>query len=239
LPPFVAAADVDKLIDLFDAIILATCDADGAPTDSGVCDPARDGGTSVCMGAPGDAGADPHDGALDAPPTDAEGDGDGALCVSRPLPRDFTSFNFSVRAASDRGCAGANVSYNLSLQSKTLWHYDCVNGQSITRRVDLIDAQIDTIFARMETLHSVCGSRCGAGGIAGGLSLGDCDRSLGNFSSDFYVDCDQPLAPPFIESTAIVALDQLLRSIISDSCAPTGDAESPGVCAPRCRQIAH
>jgi len=238
MPPYVPAADMLNLRALLDDILTATCEPDGASSDAGLCKPSPEGGTNACKGLPpNDAAAEaPDDAAPDAVLADAS-DSDGAACTVQPVGSDFAALRLSLTTSNDAGCPNANLSFNVSLKDRVLTQGDCANGSYISRRVDLAPSQIDTIRASLAALRTSCVWQCGPGGINIGLGLYDCRDELQEFVGDTYLNCDQPPAKrPAIESSALVSLDQLLRSIVSESCGLAGDATSPGMCTPRCRQ---
>jgi hypothetical protein len=236
MPPYVPAADMLNLRALLDDILTATCEPDGASSDAGLCKPTLEGGTDGCNGFAPNADADAPDGAApDAAFADAS-DSDGAVCTAHPVGSDFAALSLVMTTSNDAGCPNANLSFNVSLKDKVLTQFDCANGSYINRRVDLVPSQIETILGRLAALRTSCVWHCGPGGIDIGLGLHDCRGESRGFVGDTYINCDQPPTRPFIDTNALVSLDQLLRSIVAESCGLAGDATSPGMCTPRCRQ---
>jgi hypothetical protein len=237
LPPYVPAADMDNLVALLDGIMAAACEPDGSSSDAGLCNPDRDGGANACPGSPppdaaGDAAGDAD---VDASFTDAS-DGEDAGCVVRPVGKDFVGFNLGLLVSADGACGRSSVTYDVSLQAKTLTQYACVDGAQVHRRIDLIDSQIDALLAPFASMQTSCETHCGPGGIDGSLLLFDCPGQFTQLTSHSYTNCDQPPTSALIDPAALLALEQLIQSIIAESCATPVDAAGAGVCVPRCRQ---
>jgi hypothetical protein len=260
IPPVVARDDVTALLSLLERILANPCGADGGSSNGEGCSQPADA-TNLCKTSrrpPVDAGADAR---LDSPPdgprdavndaladaraADGRVDGDGATCVAEPVGRDFNSLYVTLNQSPhapppppDGGCSGTTMTYEVSLQTKTMLAYGCLLQRDTFRHIELVDTQIDAIVAQVAPLQTTCDWHCGGDDVQGGLSFGDCKGTLlGSFSGNYSPYCNLSPPPPYIESSDLSGIGVVLSSIAFRTCDPRGDAGSTGACTPRCREI--